>query len=264
MSELKLDIGCGLNKKEGFLGCDLRSHKDIDFTFNFEKDVWPFEDGSVTEILSHHTFEHIEDIISVMNEMWRVMKWESKATIIVPHKDCELAWQDPTHKRFWVKEGMKHFCGSYLKKYKLDYGINSCFKLLKNEVTVPDGRDDYFKQIEFVLEKSEQHFIEVDYDLLNDRNKKSGIKTEFSTEEKFIKLQSQMLEIFRVKNSNYGDGLVNSTIENAMFNIDRKYKRLLHFSNNKMIKSDETVVDTLLDLANYSLLMAILLERKGV
>lgn len=44
---LKLDIGCGPNKKEGCVGIDIYEGEEIDVTLDIEKDKLPFDDNSV-------------------------------------------------------------------------------------------------------------------------------------------------------------------------------------------------------------------------
>jgi predicted SAM-dependent methyltransferase len=163
---LKIEIGGGRNPKEGYKNVDII--EEADYVCNLEHESLPFKDESVKKIYSHHAFEHIENTIFLMNECWRVLKWGGLLHIIVPHKDCTLAWQDPTHKVYWTEENMKFYCGDYLKKYSLDYGIAACFKQIKNKVTAPDNRPEYFKQIEFALVKSKEKFDNFDYDILLD------------------------------------------------------------------------------------------------
>jgi ubiquinone/menaquinone biosynthesis C-methylase UbiE len=165
---MKIDIGGGKNPKHGFKVVDIIP--EADFCINLETESLPFEKESITEIYSNHTFEHIQNVIHLMNECWRVLEWEGKLEVIVPHKDCTLAWQDPTHVRFWTEENMKYFCGEYLKKHKLNYGIRCCFKMLKNEITAPDGRPEYFKQIHFVMIKDKNYAQEISYPECMEKN----------------------------------------------------------------------------------------------
>jgi predicted SAM-dependent methyltransferase len=152
---IRIDIGGGKNPKKGFLSCDMI--KTADVICDLETGRIPLPNESVDEIYSNHCFEHIENVVNVINECWRVMKWGSRLEIHVPHKDCVVAWQDPMHKTFWVKESMKNFCGEYLVKYKMDYGIRCAFKQISNNEVVPDGRPEYIKEVHFILEKNKEY-----------------------------------------------------------------------------------------------------------
>lgn len=104
----KLDLGCGPNKKEGFIGIDQYEMKGVDHVLDLSKERLPFDDGTVDEIHSSHFFEHLtpQGRCHVANEMYRVMKPGAKAFIIVPHWASCRAYGDPTHQwpplsEFW-------------------------------------------------------------------------------------------------------------------------------------------------------------------
>lgn len=104
---MKLDIGCGSRKQEGFEGVDQFPFEGVDHVFDLNE-KWPFEDGSVDEIYASHVIEHFtgQQRVHIMNEMYRVMKVGAKATIITPHWASCRAYGDPTHQwppvsEFW-------------------------------------------------------------------------------------------------------------------------------------------------------------------
>lgn len=99
MSELlKLDIGCGPNKREGFQGVDSIAFPGVDHVCDL-KATWPFEDNSVSEAWSSHCLEHFTamDRVHWMNELYRVLVPGGKCGIIVPHWASCRAYGDPTH-----------------------------------------------------------------------------------------------------------------------------------------------------------------------
>ena len=57
-SLIKLDLGCGLNPREGFEGVDLYGDK-AKHKVDLFKFPWPFVDNSVDEIACSHLLEHI-------------------------------------------------------------------------------------------------------------------------------------------------------------------------------------------------------------
>lgn len=96
---MKLDLGCGKNKKEGFIGCDQYAMEGVDKVFNIGQEVWPFENDSVDEIHASHFIEHLtqKERAHFMNEAYRVMKAGAKATVITPHWASNRAYGDITH-----------------------------------------------------------------------------------------------------------------------------------------------------------------------
>ena len=46
---MKLDLGCGGRKKEGFIGVDQYAMEGVDVVLNIGVDPWPWEDGTVED-----------------------------------------------------------------------------------------------------------------------------------------------------------------------------------------------------------------------
>ena len=98
---MRLDIGCGKNKKPGYIGLDRVSMPGVDIVCNLEKEKIPIEDNSIDEVYSMHFMEHVTDLLVVMEEVWRVSKNNAKITIAVPYFTSVGAFRDPTHKQFF-------------------------------------------------------------------------------------------------------------------------------------------------------------------
>ena len=107
---LKIDIGCGKNKKEGFLGVDMMQLPGVDIIHDL-RTKWPWPDNSVEEAHASHFIEHLTNLndkwerIHFFNELWRVMKPGAKATIILPHWCSNRYYGDPTHKEPFSEMG---------------------------------------------------------------------------------------------------------------------------------------------------------------
>lgn len=133
---LKLDLGCGEHKKEGFTGVDRSKLKGVDQVVDLSKYPWPWKDGSVEEVHCSHFFEHIPGMQRprFMDELYRVLVKGAKATIIVPYGNSDRAVQDYTHqwppvvaesflyfnKEWRTKNGLTH--GDYAMKCDFDFG----------------------------------------------------------------------------------------------------------------------------------------------
>lgn len=96
---IRIDLGCGPNKKEGFVGLDQYEFPGVDHVLNVGQDRWPFDDGSVDEAFSSHFVEHLTATqrVHFYNELHRVLKPGGTAQIIVPHWGSCRAYGDPTH-----------------------------------------------------------------------------------------------------------------------------------------------------------------------
>ena len=119
----KLNLGCGKSKMDGFTGVDISPDCGADIVHDLNVMPWPFEADSIEEVHASHFFEHLDgpQRCRFMDELWRVLKPEGKATIITPYWASSRAIQDPTHAWPPVCES------SYLyfnKKWREDNGLD--------------------------------------------------------------------------------------------------------------------------------------------
>ena len=87
---MKLELGCGSNKKEGYIGVDIIDYsklykKGMFHTVN-EGEKLPFRNNTFEEIRVHHVLEHVENLHRTMKELHRVAKPKAKIEITVPHR----------------------------------------------------------------------------------------------------------------------------------------------------------------------------------
>lgn len=111
---VKIDIGCGPNKQEGFIGVDQYAFPGVDHVVKVGREPLPFDNESVDEVHASHFVEHLNAVerCALFNELHRVMKKDAKMTMIVPHWGSSRAYGDPTHQ--WPPIGEMWFY--YLKR----------------------------------------------------------------------------------------------------------------------------------------------------
>lgn len=95
-NKTKINIGAGGEQLLGFKTIDIDPTTKPDIVCDIEKGL-PLEDNSIDEIRCSHTLEHINNLIFVLREFYRVCKNGAKITIIVPLMDAS----DMTHVRFF-------------------------------------------------------------------------------------------------------------------------------------------------------------------
>lgn len=166
VTTLKLDLACGQNPREGFEGVDI--YPGAKHVMNVLTFPWPWDTSSVDEIHCSHFLEHIpmiyvnefgtevpcgsswpnpktgvqepaQDLLfRFMDEVYRVLKPGGIMTIIVPNARHNRAFQDPTHRRFFVAETFFYFFKAFRDMNKLDhYNVKSNFGSV-GEPGVPD------------------------------------------------------------------------------------------------------------------------------
>ena len=96
---LKLDLGCGKNKRSEFVGVDVKKFDGVDIVHDLRKVPWPWADGSIEEVCSSHFLEHLtgSERVVFFNELYRVLKKAATAQIITPDWSNACAYGDPTH-----------------------------------------------------------------------------------------------------------------------------------------------------------------------
>jgi len=95
---IKLDLGCGPRKQEGFIGVDRIKFEGVDVVTDLNA-KWPWKDETVGEIYMSHTMEHFTGVqrVHIVNEMYRVMQKGAKAQVITPYWASNRAYGDYTH-----------------------------------------------------------------------------------------------------------------------------------------------------------------------
>ena len=96
---MKIDIGCGKNKKEGFIGIDVLLFPGVDINENIFYFFNKASSDSIEEVRCTHFLEHLPAASRVLffNELHRIMKTGSQAVIIAPYFTDAAAYGDPTH-----------------------------------------------------------------------------------------------------------------------------------------------------------------------
>jgi SAM-dependent methyltransferase len=81
----KLNLGCGIDYKEGFVNVDFHSHIQIDVQHDLNSIPYPFADGEFDFILASHVLEHLDRPFVVMQELHRILKKDGILQVKVPH-----------------------------------------------------------------------------------------------------------------------------------------------------------------------------------
>lgn len=142
----KLDLGCGQNRADQFLGVDIVAMEGVDVVWDLTKAPWPFEDDSIDEARTSHFFEHLgpEERILFMNELHRVLKKGAGCLFTTP-RGFDRQVQDFSHR--WppvVEASYFYFDQNWLRENKLDHyidlhGIKCNFEIRPVHVSVtPD------------------------------------------------------------------------------------------------------------------------------
>lgn len=102
-----LELGCGKRPYKSNNSTDTVIHLDkfdlshVEVRWDLEKTPLPFKNNEFDVIKASHVLEHIENLFSLMNECWRILKPNGVMLIEVPYFRGHWASIAPDHKRFF-------------------------------------------------------------------------------------------------------------------------------------------------------------------
>ena len=113
-----LHIGCGKDKTLGSIGIDINPRSDADIIYDLNRFPYPFTSNTFDKIIAIHIIEHLDNIIKVMEELYRISKNGAKIYIASSHFSSVDSFTDPTHKHFLTSGTFDYFIpGAPLYKY---------------------------------------------------------------------------------------------------------------------------------------------------
>ncbi len=131
---VKLNLGCGATKLDGFVNIDICKKANPDKVMDLNE-KWGFPDDSIDFINARYIMEHINDPTFFLLEAWRVLKEGKEIDILVPHKSgCGAYWYDHKNQFSWIGLqgiGDKYFGFTFLNE-------KGGFEVVSNKIIIWD------------------------------------------------------------------------------------------------------------------------------
>lgn len=155
--ELKLDLGCGQNCREGFEGVDRFAPNAKHKVHLWSGERWPWADSSVSELNCTHVIEHIDAgwvypdgdrgrlegakdaFLFFFDEAWRIAKPGATFRLQWPALQSVRAFMDPTHRRFIPLQTMMYLDRNWREMNKLGHYLGSCDWVLESGTPTTDA-----------------------------------------------------------------------------------------------------------------------------
>jgi SAM-dependent methyltransferase len=154
-AQIKIDIGCGGVKREGFIGLDSVAGPAVDYVLDLTKDRLPFEDATVDHVFSSHFLEHIRIPFHLFKEIARVCKDGARIEFWTPYAFSneaflyghEVLLTEETWMHFYRDTWAQVMCGRWLI-VKINYVVlaETEQEILANGFSV-DFAIRYFKSV---------------------------------------------------------------------------------------------------------------------
>ncbi len=132
---IRLDLGCGNNKQNGYIGVDIFPGREVDLVANLEIPPLPFLTGSVDEAYTSHFLEHTENPNAVIEDIHRILAPNGRLVIKVPHYSNYKGFT-PAHKRFFGYVFFDVYDPSTEGGQKWNYYSRARFRIVKRELRV--------------------------------------------------------------------------------------------------------------------------------
>ena len=155
---ISLDLGCGPadKKLQGFFGVDNDASLLPDIVCDLDKEPLPLPDNSVRQVYACYILEHLENVMAVMQEIWRVCTNGAVVMVIVPHCAWDGQHKDPTHKTTFAPKSWEYWDS---RQTSVPHYGNDCkFDLVNLQFRLaPDWTSKPKSEVEFAM----QHYRNV-------------------------------------------------------------------------------------------------------
>ena len=143
-------MGCGLNKVNGYINIDKFQEAGPELLMDLELTPWEIESDCATEVVFHHSLEHMgadyKVFFSMIQELYRICKHEAIIRINAPHPRHDQFINDPTHVRIITPELMSLFSKRLNRQWsesgapnsQLGLYLNVDFEFIDWQITVDD------------------------------------------------------------------------------------------------------------------------------
>ena len=109
---LRVNLGCGNKRREGFIGVDVGDFPAVDVRSDVLDYLRSLPDASVAEVYSRHFLEHLEPpaLQELLAQVDRVLQPGGRIHFIVPHFSNPYYHSDPTHRQAFGVHTFSYLC----------------------------------------------------------------------------------------------------------------------------------------------------------
>ncbi len=135
-----LDLGCGDRKmkagrRDEVVGLDKVKTPSTDVVFDIDsRRPLPFKSSSFGMVYANHVFEHINDVVFLLEELHRILKPGGKLVINTPHFSSSDFYIDPTHRHPFASQSFDYFDPSTHLGKSFGFYSKVKFKILEKRI----------------------------------------------------------------------------------------------------------------------------------
>ena len=106
---MTLVIGAGEKHHKDATHIDIRESAKPDIVHDLNERPWPIDSESVHYVIAEDIIEHLDDVVSIVEEIHRILEPNGKVYITTAHYMHENSWHDPTHKWHLSEQSFDYF-----------------------------------------------------------------------------------------------------------------------------------------------------------
>lgn len=106
-----LHLGSGKKYDPAAVNIDVVSATNPDIVHDLNVRPWPLPDDHFTEVRAYDVIEHLDDVVTSMEEIHRVCRGGAVVKITLPHFSCCNAFTDITHRHYFSVSSFDYFTG---------------------------------------------------------------------------------------------------------------------------------------------------------
>lgn len=157
---MKLSVGGGRSKREGYTNLDMCDGADIQFDLDkCAEHKIPLEDNSVEHFECSHVLEHIRNILPLMEELHRVAEPAALMDVSVPYGWTNAAFEDPTHVRSFLPYSCVLFGQPAYRR--ADYGYRGDWQVLETAILVEKKFAKQLTDVGLDLDFAVKHMVNI-------------------------------------------------------------------------------------------------------
>lgn len=144
---IALELGCGTKRLHPeAVGVDILDHPEVDVVGDAMAVVESLPDNSVSAVFSNHFLEHIDDPISLVMALGRVVRPGGTVTTVVPYFANQYFYSDPTHRQAWGVYSFSYLADDEMLRRKVpNYFGNRAFELVSVRLIFKSPRPYYVR-----------------------------------------------------------------------------------------------------------------------
>lgn len=130
-----LDLGAGLvERAPGSIRADRSRVVRPDVVLEATTSL-PFRANSLDRVCCYDVLEHVDDLVGVMSEIYRVLKPGGRLFVTTPHFSCANSYTDPTHRHHFGWRSFDYF----LEGHELSYYSAARFGIVRRTLRFHGG-----------------------------------------------------------------------------------------------------------------------------